>query len=741
MARQGLIQRVAGSIKSVWTATTAYFVPNRQEFQADGARYGATYAAIVQIEQAQEFSIAVNAIARSVSSSTWKIEQQIRPEDDPKPLTDVNDSALKLLKKPNPLHNWQSWIETAIMLFIPTGNLYILKDPINLLGQPMSLWLLRSDRTRPIREDSPTSPVQGYEHYAEDGRRYVFPADRVIHLKLPNPYTDYQGLGMTTLMQMTLEMDFRSMESNINMFRQGGRLSTVIEGLEDDENKVRDIVRKIKEAHMGSENAHKVLALTGTAKLNTAAMSGQPKEADYKQTREDISRAIGGMMGVPPLFMGQLDNINRATATVQKQMFLENAVWPMQARLADGINEIMVSFNPTYRFVFPQVNVMDPEIVAVLIKNAAEAGALSPNDILEHYLQLPRNKNPNMDKHFLFGVQASIEDGGGQAPNAPAANAQDAAAAQGIKPSLPVPKPIPASTAPKPTGGLADVPKLKGMLKRIAGIKSVKNPEGRRPNKGTAAQRRQVAAIRTARPKIEKAIAPIFEKHLRAVIANAITALEKRGTPNGKAVNAGNLPGFIQAMRRAYDNTGTQAGLADQASTEYVVQMNAAAQNAASIFKVSMDGFDASDAAFANVQLQLAQRITGVDQSVKDYIGGVIQKAAADGLNPWQIANGTTDGSFPGLKNMMDDVSQEHAMLIARTETTNIQDQIHTEAFKRMGVTKLDVIGCEDFVIMPGEDYGCNSELVPTEAMPVNFHPNHNGAVVPHDDGSDDAEA
>ena len=742
MARTGIIQRVIGGAKSIWQATTSYFVPNRQMFQADGARYGATYQSILQVEQAQEFSIAINAIARAVSGSQWKIEQQLRPEDDPKPLTDVNDAAIQLMEKPNPLHFWQEWVETAIMVFLPTGNLYILKDPLNLLGQPMSLWILRSDRTRPIRGDSPTAPVQAFEHYAEDGTRYVFPADRVIHLKLPNPYTDYQGLGMTTLLQMTLEMDFRSMESNINMFRQGGRLSTVIEGLDDNEDKVRDIVRKIKEAHMGSENAHKVLALTGTAKLNVQASNAGPKEADYKGTREDISRAIGGMMGVPPLFMGQLDQINRSTATVQKQMFLENAVWPMQNRLAKGLADVVKMFNPTYRFVFPQNAVLDPEIIAVLIKNASEAAALSPNDIRENYLQLQRSKDPAMDKHYLFGVQQAIEDGGGQVQADPAAGADPAKpdAAGALKPPTSIADAGKGDTKPgAPTDALPALPKLKGMLRRVAGIKSASNPEGRRPNKGTAAQRRQVAAIRAARPSIEKAIAPVFEKHFRAVIGNVIAALEKRGKPDGKAVNPANLPAFMADIRKAYDNTGTQAGLVATAKDAYAVQLKAAAETASTIFGVSMDGYGPGDSTFATAELQLAQRVTGVDQTIKDYLDRIIQQANLDGLSPWQIANGTTPAfteqtgiEFAGLKNMVDGISQERAMLIARTETTNIQDQVHTETFKRMGVTTVDVIGCEDFVIMPGEEYGCNSLLVPTDAMPVNFHPNHNGAVVPH---------
>ena len=40
--------------------------------------------------------------------------------------------------------------------------------------------------------------------------------------------------------------------------------------------------------------------------------------------------------------------------------------------------------------------------------------------------------------------------------------------------------------------------------------------------------------------------------------------------------------------------------------------------------------------------------------------------------------------------------------------------------------------GCEDDVVMEGQEYGCNSQNVPIEeAYSIEFHPNHKGAIVP----------
>jgi HK97 family phage portal protein len=709
---------------SFWIYTTDYFLPNKQRFQVDGGRYGARYEALRTIEQAEEFAIAVNAISREVGASDWKVELNADKTLEPKIIDDVDAPVNVLLNRPNGLHSWQSWIETAIWILLPTGNLYILKDPLSMAGTPMALWILRSDRTQPIRDDFPTAPIQGYLHYAEDGRRYVFPPDRVIHIKLPNAYTDYQGLGMVQLLQQSLEMDFRSMESNIQMFRQGGRLSTVLEGLDEDADKLKEMKNKIIESHMGSENAHRVLLLTGNAKLNTQANGSQPKEADYKVTRESVSRNIGGMMGVPPMIMGILGDVNRATATVQQQLFLKNAIWPMMQRLTPAMNDIVKLFNPEFTFVWPRVDVMDPETMAVMMKNGLEGGALSPNDAREKFLQMTRVKDPAMDKHYVYGMQSVIEEGVGAI-----AQTKLAASIQAEQP-----KPAPAAPgAPKPADAVANTspqPHIPapppGKLSKPPALtkKSVSSFP-----KGTKKQRRILDALKAARPKIEKEIAPIFEKHIKAFGSKAATAMLARH--KGKAIGKKSIHPLIGSMLKAYDDSGTTAGIQSDAQDAYLVQIATAAQDASSIFEIDMSAFTEDSPEVADVALSLAQRVKWMDQTLKDKLAALIEEGGQLGLSPYEIANGTADGSFTGITKTFEGIAKEHAQLIARTEVAHLQDAINTEAYKKMGITMCDVIGCEDFVIMDGEIYGCNSQDVPVSALPINFHPNHNGAVVP----------
>lgn len=746
MASPTLIDRAAAwlraNAKAFATLTKIPYVPNKQEYQADGARWGASYASLDTIRRAQEFALAINALARGASAATPSLVRVDARGGEVK-VTDKGLPVVQLLRQPNPLHSWRTWIETLIWQLIPEGNAYILKDPISLAGTPMSLWLLRPDRTRPIRQDDPRNPVQAYEHYAEDGTRYVFPPEQVIHIKNANPFTDYQGLGYTQLLSTVLEMDVRSAESNVNLFRMGGRLSTVIEMPEGftDPDKAREMQRKIREAHSGSENAHRALVLTDGAKMNAQASNAGPKEADYSNTRLDLSRTIGGMLGVPPMKMGYIENANRASSTIQRQQFLEDGLWPVLRAVQETMTRIVELFDPSLEFKYDYTAAMDAETMTAMLTAGANAGALSPNDVREKFLQMPREEsNPAMEKHWVSAMSMAIEDGPAPAfgsPTGPAAKPAGGLAdavpelgagdgkdkpATGLQP--PPLKPgdkAEGDPAAGPKGSLEAPPSLKALPKQV-------DAEGREIPRGTAEQRRYLRQLRDARPRIEKAIAVPYKAWLLAFGKQAADAMQARHS--GKAIKRDSAPALAGAVRKAAEDA-TEDALKNSVSSVYETQLVTAAKDTVEIFGVALEGFEPGGAAFTQAKVRLAQQVKYVTQSTKDELSRIINEGAAQGLNPWQIANGTADGSFLGIRGTFEQIAQERAMLIARTETAHLQDEANAVAYKEMGVDTCDVIGCEDFKIMPGETYGCNSQGVPVAALPIRFHPNHNGAVVP----------
>lgn len=687
-----------------YAPTLIPYIPSHITVPVDGSRYGSSAASLEALRSAEEFAIAVHALAQGVSSLEYKITDPGK-----NPIRDNHPLAV-LIDQPNPITDWTNFIETCIYNLLPTGDCFILKDPMSMMGTPLALWILRSDRTRPIRGLQPNAPVDGFEHYAEDGTRYVFPPEAVIHVKLPNPFTPYRGLGITQLIPTTMAMDAASLAFNWMFFKQGGRMSTVIEM----EKKMspeawQEFQRKIEAAFMGYQNAHRAIVLDDGAKLNTTAANASPKEVDFPETRRDISRVSGAIMGVTPIHMGHVGDANRSNSVVQDKIFSEQGVTPLAKRFARAITKgVAPGFGKfTFEFVIPQVE--DPEVLTNRAQVGSNVGAYSPNDVRELWGD-ERDPDPNMDVRFLpFNMQPLAQIAADPELATPEADATAT--------GLPLVKPIGDPNAP-PVGDVA----AGGSSKLPVPAKLARKSGDQNFPKGSAIQRRVLNYAMGKRPRTEKKMKAALKAWIKDMGAQVADALEE-STPNQRSMDS---------MRKAVE--GTPANLSATVLPILDGELQAFYGDLAGMFQVPDDQqtFGPLTGAFAAAKAKLATRVTGVAISVQEDIEAIVRAGMEQGLSPYEIANGTADGNFEGIRDAVDGMSQHRAQLIARTETVAMQDQASVAAYRDMGVTVVDVIGCEDFEIMPGQQYGCNSQGIPIGmAASIQFHPNHLGAIVP----------
>lgn len=712
-----------------YAPTSEPYLPSHLMYPVDGSRFGSNQTSLEAVRTAEEFSVAVKRLAEGLSSLEIRIQDASK-----NPIRDNHPLAV-LLDQPNPLQDWTTWIETAVYMLIPTGDTFILLDPVSLAGTPMALWLLRPDRTRPIRGDQPAAPVEGYEHFAEDGVRYVFPTESVIHIKMPNPITPYRGLGATQMIATTMAMDAASLAFNWAFFKQGGRLSTIIEF----PNKMspdawKEYQAKLQSAYMGTVNAHRLLVLDEGAKMNTTASNANPKEVDFPETRKDISRVTGALLGVPPIHMGHVDNANRSNSVTQDQIFYKQGIAPLAKRFARALTQIAKKFGK-FQFEFIMPNVEDPDVLNNRATAGSASGAYSPNDVRELFGD-ERDPDPAMDTHLVpFNMQPI-----GFVVDNPEANARagaalvtadanaNAAPAEGAQPTqtpggLPLPAKIEAGKPGAPAApGAGGKP---GELPVPAKL-SKKNAEF---PKGTMIQRRVLKYAVSKRGSTEKRMTKAYRAWIIEVGTQA--AADLGGSEQHRGLQT--LPGkAMPIIAKAVEATAAQ--LHAKLSPVLDAELQAFYTDLAGLFQVddADQTFIPGSPAFEGARARLAQRVTGVAESIKSDIQNVVAEGMAQGLSAYEIANGTADGSFEGVKDVVDGMAQERAQLIARTETVAMQNQASVGAYKDMGVTVLDVIGCQDFVIMPGQTYGCNSQGIPLDlAASIEFHPNHDGAIVP----------
>ncbi len=695
-------RRLQAAASAFWQPTVEEYNPSRNAWPVAGQMWGSSANSLEAIRQCEELAIALTRLAQAIAAMQWDICDK---RGKPIPRSEEHPAA-KLFMQPNPLADWSDLVQTMVFMYA-TGSINLLIDD-SMAKTPYRMWLLRSDKTRPIRSEDARLILSGYEHYAEDGHRYVFPVESIIHLKSPNPFTPYQGLGVTELIDMTLNMDMATLNYNWRFFLQGGNLENVITSDKSITPKKRqEIIDGFNERYAGFQNAHRLMILDDGMKKDSNGKT--PAEVGFQQTRESISRTVGGILGVTPIHMGHVENSNRATAAVQEGIFYTDGVMPIARRINDALTRVVRRFDENLTFKLRMDDYIDAELVEKLITASTTSGALSPNEARVKYLRMDPVANPDMDKHYIPLNMVAIED------------MKEQAALAAAEPKVQTGKP--AEEKPGESGGVARLPapvEGKGLTRRKDEVAP----------KGSPVQRRVLKFLVQKRVRPEARLKRVYAKWIRNFGEAAAVAVEaqKEFQPKQDGVSDRRaLENFLHIVtRKAVDDL---PAVTQTVEPIYQDELKKQYQELADLFNITAT-FEQPDVDQSMVRL--GTRITGIEEGMREDLDDIIKEGAAQGLTATEIANGLPDGTFEGIRGRFADMAPERAQLIARTETGALQDQASLNAYDNMGVGSVDVIGCEDFEIMEGEEYGCNSQNIPIDAAySIEFHPNHRGAIVP----------
>lgn len=693
-AAEAAIQAFNGQV------TQKPYSPSAVMGRVDGSRYGSDAAHVNAIRECEDYAIAVVRLAEAISSLKHKVTKAGGKTD----IVDKKHPFLALLDKPNELSYWEEWIEVLVFHLIGAGNMYILKAVQSMAGTPMQLWILRPDMTRPIKNPDPTLPIIGYEHYNEDGICYRFKAEDVIHIKLPNPVTQYIGLSRIEMMDATLNMDYATQQYNWNYFKNNASLGTILETegqLTDDLKK--QLIKQFNEMHSGWKNAHRTAVLDNGLKVNEKAGTTSPKETDYAETRKGIRIQVGGLMGVPEIKMGVVENANRSNSTTQNAIFYADGVKPLAKRLARGINQIAKDFGVEFQFA---ENVQrDDETMATVAQIYFGLGALTPNQIVTQFLGNEASKKPGMDSYYLplnffpIGEDQRAED---------AEDVDD--------------------KDDRPTKAVIDAEKRMREAFKKAMDMDDEEPQESFPE-GTAVQRRVLKFLATMRGGSERRLKRLYSEWFKSFGESAARYVAEK-----KSLEGYTIKGFAGVVYKSIIDgmsDDQKRGLVRFVLPTYGQELTAQYQDIADLFSIEAK-FEEGMPNYTQAMDKLAKLVKGIDDDTRKDLERLIQEGFEAGLSPAEIANGTADGEFKGIAETFDEFSKSRSERIALTETVRIQNQSSVAAYKDLGVRRVDVIGCKDFVIMPGQLFGCNSQGIPiSQADGVDFHPNHQGAIVP----------
>ncbi|MGW1814079.1 phage portal protein [Streptomyces sp. NPDC002125] len=333
------------------------------------------------------FSI-VNRTSNATAQVDWKLWRKAKSGRKEDRVEVTSHAALDLWNKPNPFMPRQEFVETfqQHVDLVGEGWWVIARHPGSTI--PLEAWPVRPDRMTPV--PSQTSFLAGYIYTSPDGEQIPLGLTEVIQLRMPNPLDPYRGMGPVQAVLADLDATRYSAEWNRNFFLNSAEPGGIIEvptALSDpDFDQLRE---RWNEQHRGVANAHRVAILEHGKWIDRKLTQ---RDMQFVELR-DVSRAVlREAYGISAFALGEVTDVNRATAEAAKAWFADQLTVPRLERIKAALNhDLLPMFGATatgLEFDYENPVPVDPETEAAqLTARSAAAATLrdagwEPDDVL-----------------------------------------------------------------------------------------------------------------------------------------------------------------------------------------------------------------------------------------------------------------------------------------------------------------------------------------------------------------------
>lgn len=281
------------------------------------------------------FSI-VHRTSNATSQVDWHLWRKPKSGLEEDRVEVTRHAALDIWAKPNPFMPRQEFVEAVQQHVDLTGEGWwvIARNPA-MRSIPLELWPVRPDRIYPVPH--PTDFISGYIYLGPDGEQVPLERDEVIQLRMPNPLDPYRGMGPVQSILTDLDSTRYSAEWNRNFFLNSAEPGGIIEidgQLGDEEfTKLRD---RWAEQHRGVAAAHRVAMLEQGMKWVERKFTNRDMQfVEMRGVSRDVIREAFGIAGFA---LGDIDDVNRATADASKAWFAEMLTVPRLERFKGALN-------------------------------------------------------------------------------------------------------------------------------------------------------------------------------------------------------------------------------------------------------------------------------------------------------------------------------------------------------------------------------------------------------------------
>ncbi|WP_156213464.1 phage portal protein, partial [Lentzea aerocolonigenes] len=182
------------------------------------------------------------------------------------------------------------------------------------------LWPVRPDRMEPVT--SPKNFLLGFIYTGPSGEQVPLDRKDVLFQRMPNPTDPYRGMGAVQSIMNTLDSVRYGAEWNNAFFRNNalpGGLVKVNKKMQQREwDKWRE---RWNESHQGVSNAGRVGMIEGEMEWIDLKIS--QRDMQFVEIAQLDKTTIREAFGMPKFAVGDVDDVNRATADAAKAWYAE----------------------------------------------------------------------------------------------------------------------------------------------------------------------------------------------------------------------------------------------------------------------------------------------------------------------------------------------------------------------------------------------------------------------------------
>lgn len=373
------------ALSSFWRELTVKSAP-KADWQAALVGQEAWPGLLPSEDQAQRRALTlswvysdIQVIARECSQASIEVFESKGEETEP-----VRNHPFEALfnNKPHPVLT-RSWLmQYTVIWLLLRGNAYLWLAP-NRAGELVEIWPVPANRCQAIPDAQDF--VGGYRITA-NGQTFTIPPQYVVHLMLPNPYDQWEGLSPVSAYRLAVESDVRAQEVNVKFYSGGKMIPTAIVSTPPNLSPAefgRFRAELRAELELGDS---RILTVPG-GDLSVATIGMSQKDADYLANRAFTAEEIDRVYDIPPGFWSK--TADRANAEAADRALKEKAVWPLLLGIAEALTlrAVQPCYGQQYVARFRDVRPVDRQLS---VSEAGEYGkAMTVAEYRQKYLHLP----------------------------------------------------------------------------------------------------------------------------------------------------------------------------------------------------------------------------------------------------------------------------------------------------------------------------------------------------------------